>query len=96
MPKCQMSAAMGPGWVKTKIHQATLDAKDKAGENYIRTIEKLKGEECNPMERVLDCCDWMMSSSKEVLEVGTLACVYDQWENLKLLTCSKKTETYIS
>ena len=73
-------AIMGQNWVKTKIHQATLDAKDKAGENYIRTIEKLKGEECNPMERVLDCCDWMMSSSK-VIGGRNFSCVYDQWEN---------------
>ena len=83
-------AIMGPGWVNTKIHQTTLDAKDKAGENYIRTIEKLKGEECNPMERVLDCCDWMMSSSKEVIGGRNFSCVYDQWEKSEIADMLKK------
>jgi len=81
---------MGPGWVKTKIHQATLDAKDKAGENYKKTIEKLDGQECNPMERVLDCCDWMMSAPKEVIGGRNFSCVFDQWESIELAEILKK------
>jgi NADP-dependent 3-hydroxy acid dehydrogenase YdfG len=29
---------IGPGWVKTKIHESTIKSKDFAGENYFKTI----------------------------------------------------------
>jgi hypothetical protein len=57
---------LAPGWVKTKIHQATLDAGHKAGPNYQKTITKLAGDECTPMETVLDCCDWLMKADRKV------------------------------
>ena len=81
---------MGPGWVKTKIHKATLNAKDKAGDNYLKTIEKLEGNECNPMERVLDCCDWMMTSPREVISGRNFSCVFDQWDNPELVKVLKE------
>ena len=30
---------LGPGWVKTKIHNQTLKAKSKAGLNYKKTLD---------------------------------------------------------
>src|SRR5947209_8464765 len=40
-------AILGPGWVKTKIHQATLQAgAGRAGDNYQRTQRMLASDEC--------------------------------------------------
>ncbi len=72
-------AIIGPGWVKTKIHNSTLKAKVKAGENYKRTLIKLSGDECTPMEKVLDCCDWIMDSSRDVVSGRNFSVVFDQW-----------------
>ncbi len=70
---------MGPGWVKTKIHQATLQAGPKAGANYQKTIAKLSGDECTPMETVLDCCDWLLGAERRVVGGRNFSVVFDQW-----------------
>ena len=70
---------VGPGWVKTKIHQATLKAGHKAGANYQKTLDKLAGDECTPMEKVLDCCDWLMGAQRRAVGGRNFSVVFDQW-----------------
>ena len=70
---------IGPGWVKTKIHNSTLQAKEKAGENYQKTIEKLTSGECTPMDSILECCDWVVSAPREVVGGRNFSVVYDEW-----------------
>lgn len=77
---------LGPGWVKTKIHESTLLAKERAGSNYQRTIDKLAGNECTPMEDVLNCCDWLISSSRGIISGRNFSVVYDQWRDDESLT----------
>ena len=76
----------GPGWVKTKIHKATLRASSRAGANYDRTLEKLAGNECTPMEKVLDFCDWVVASPKATVSGRNFSVVHDPWgsEALKM------------
>jgi NAD(P)-dependent dehydrogenase (short-subunit alcohol dehydrogenase family) len=73
---------IGPGWVKTKIHDATLDAKEMAGENYLKTKEMLAGDLCNPMERVISCCDWLVGSKKALVGGRNFSVVHDPWDSL--------------
>lgn len=70
---------VGPGWVKTKIHDATLNAGEKAGANYQRTIDKLAGNECTDVEDVLDCCDWLIDAPREVVSGRNFSVVFDRW-----------------
>jgi NAD(P)-dependent dehydrogenase (short-subunit alcohol dehydrogenase family) len=70
---------LGPGWVKTKIHQATLDAGEIAGANYKKTIAKLAGDECTPMEKVVACCDWLLGAPRRVVSGRNFSLVFDQW-----------------
>jgi len=44
---------VGPGWVKTKIHQETLDAKSLAGDNLRLTLDRLKGDTFTSMQDVV-------------------------------------------
>jgi NAD(P)-dependent dehydrogenase (short-subunit alcohol dehydrogenase family) len=74
-------AIVGPGWVKTKIHESTLRAGQEAGSNYQRTLEKLAGNECTPMDRVLDFCDWVIRSPRNVVSGRNFSVVYDPWES---------------
>jgi len=77
-------AIVGPGWVKTKIHNATLEAGDRAGDNYQTAVHKLKSDECTPMQRVLDCLDWLVDAPRGVMSGRNFSVVYDQWGNEKL------------
>ena len=75
---------VGPGWVKTKIHDATLKAGRNAGENYEKTIHKLNGNECTDMEKVLDCCDWLIQSQRSVVSGRNFSVVFDPWNTEEL------------
>jgi len=71
---------VGPGWVKTKIHQETLVAGEElAGENYNRTQSNLNSEKFTPMDDVLDCCEWIIDSPRNVISGRNFSVVYDQW-----------------
>ena len=75
---------VGPGWVKTKIHNATLSAGARAGTNYQLTIDKLAGNECTPMEQVLDCCDWLVNAPRELVSGRNFSVVFDKWGSEEL------------
>jgi len=70
---------LGPGWVKTKIHQATLQAGDRAGADYQKTKTKIDGDEGTPMENVLDCCDWLVKADRKTVSGRNFSVVFDQW-----------------
>ncbi len=81
---------IGPGWVKTKIHDATIRAGEiNAGENYHKTIEVIKNENESSLEKVVQCCNWVISSSMDVVSGRNFSLVHDAWgsksleENLK-------------
>ena len=77
---------LGPGWVKTKIHDSTLKAGNAAGKNYHKTIQMLEnnGSECYPMEKVVNCCDWLLSSSRKLVGGRNFSAVHDPWESDKI------------
>ena len=71
---------VGPGWVKTKIHQPTLEGGAKlAGDNYEKTIDKLKSNECTPMDKVIDCCDWVVNTPSKGVRGRNFSVVFDRW-----------------
>jgi len=72
-------AIVGPGWVKTKIHDSTLRAGERAGANYQRTIQKLSSDECTPMDQVLDCCDWLVDAPRKLISGRNFSVVFDHW-----------------
>lgn len=75
---------LGPGWVHTKMHEATLKAGAHAGPNYQRTVDKLTREECIPMDVVLDCCEWIIDSPSRLVGGRNFSAVYDLWGSEKL------------
>jgi short-subunit dehydrogenase len=75
---------LGPGWVKTKIHEATLKDKRAANKNWHRTIKKLNSKECVPMYKVIECIEWMFHQEKNVIGGRNISLVYDNWGSKKL------------
>jgi NAD(P)-dependent dehydrogenase (short-subunit alcohol dehydrogenase family) len=70
---------IGPGWVLTKIHKQTLQAPMRAGATYWRTVEKLSGDECTPIDQVLDCCDWVVDAPRELISGRNFSVAFDMW-----------------
>ncbi|HVA45091.1 MAG TPA: SDR family oxidoreductase [Pirellulales bacterium] len=77
-------AIVGPGWVNTKIHQATLDAGPRAGENLRRTQEKLARGDWVPLRRVVDCCNWLVAAPSEVINGRNFSTAFDAWGDSRL------------
>jgi short-subunit dehydrogenase len=72
---------LGPGWVKTKIHDATLASSEKiVGDNFLKTKEMLESNSCHPIERVVDCCNWVINASSAVVSGRNFSVVHDPWD----------------
>lgn len=76
---------VGPGWVKTKIHDATLKAGKRSGDLYQRTIDKLESNEFTPIEDVLSCCDWIIDAPRNAVSGRNFSVVFDAWGTQALL-----------
>ena len=59
---------LGPGFVNTKIHRATLSSSPtNAGENFQRVTDKLQSNDGVPVQTVIDCCSWLVTTpDKEI------------------------------
>jgi len=77
---------IGPGWVKTKIHNATLKAGgDWAGDNFEKTQLKLNSNECVPIQKVIDSFEWVISQPKKIVSGRNFSTVFDEWGSEKLV-----------
>jgi len=75
---------LGPGWVKTKIHEATLQSGTKAGDNFQKTIEMLDGDKCFPISEVVECCNWLVNTERKVISGRNFSAVHDDWKNKEI------------
>jgi FkbM family methyltransferase len=85
MPDVRFSI-LGPGWVRTKIHDETLAAGTRACANYQRTIERLETDKFTPMNDVLDCCDWILDTPRDVIGGRNFSVADDPWRSPSLAT----------
>ncbi len=76
---------IGPGCVKTKIHEPTLKLGAKAsGGHYYKTVERLKGNDCTPMEKVVECCDWIIKTPCKDVRGRNFGVASDEWNTSAL------------
>ena len=69
---------LGPGWVKTKIHEETISAKEKAGENYKKTLDMISNpNKFNPMEKVVEDIMKIVSLPKKLVSGRNFSSVHD-------------------
>lgn len=72
---------LGPGWVHTKIHQATLENHAAAGNNFEKTKEMLENGQMNPMGNVIEFCNWVISQPKNIVGGRNFSVVHDDWRS---------------
>jgi NAD(P)-dependent dehydrogenase (short-subunit alcohol dehydrogenase family) len=87
---------LGPGWVNTKIHDSTIYSKEAAGRNYFKTLEMLEenGRKCYPMEKVIDCCNWILSADRELVSGRNFSSVFDPWESDDIEMIKKNSNNF--
>jgi NADP-dependent 3-hydroxy acid dehydrogenase YdfG len=70
---------LGPGWIKTKIHNETLKAGVKAGENFSKTKLKIENDDMESMQNVVDCVNWVIQTPKSIVSGRNFSVVNDPW-----------------
>ena len=83
---------LGPGWVQTKIHNATLEDEVNAGKNYITTRKLISENGMNSMERVIQCCDWIIGQPKNIVGGRNFSVVNDKWGSEDLTELLSKNQ----
>jgi NAD(P)-dependent dehydrogenase (short-subunit alcohol dehydrogenase family) len=78
---------IGPGWVKTKIHEETLMASDRAKFAADETRRRLELGDFNSMDRVIECIDWLLDTPKQIIGGRNFSVVHDQWGDSSFELC---------
>ena len=83
IPDCKFSI-IGPGWVESKIHEATIKAEIRAGANYEKTKRMRSENLMNPVENVISACNWIISQPKNIVGGRNFSAVYDDFLSYEL------------
>ncbi len=76
---------VGPGWVKTKIHESTLKAgRERAGINFDKTKDRLEGTEWVPMDQVIECCTWIVTTQSSGVKGRNFSVAHDRFGTREL------------
>jgi NAD(P)-dependent dehydrogenase (short-subunit alcohol dehydrogenase family) len=72
---------VGPGWVKTKIHAATLRAGEAAGDNLHKTQKRFAQDEWVSMGQVVACCTRLVTTSSDAVSGRNFSVKDDAWDS---------------
>lgn len=76
--------AVGPGWVRTKIHDEMLKAGPRAGDGYHATVARLERRDASlwtSLAAVIACCDWILSADRTIVGGRNFSVVHDAWSS---------------
>jgi len=76
---------LGPGWVNTKIHEATLQKRVESGSNYERTLKKIQQNDMVPISEIIDCINWIIETPNDATSGRNFSVVNDPWRDVKLI-----------
>lgn len=73
---------VGPGWVKTKIHNSTLNQdRDLAPESYDETKRRFRANEFNDISLIIDCIKVILKEKSEAFSGRNISAQYDKWKD---------------
>ena len=70
---------IGPGYMKTKIHNETLEAGERAGANLKKTLEFFNSKGTT-FDRFYDHFKWCLSSSIKEISGRNFSTAHDKWD----------------
>lgn len=74
-------SVLGPGWVNTKIHEATKINAHDAGKTSQNLFDRLKNENFVSMDSVVECVDWLVGQERTVVGGRNFSAADDPWRN---------------
>ena len=73
---------VGPGIVRTKIHEQTLGAPDRSGANYRKVVDFLESADPGTShDDIHACIRWCMNAGRNVVGGRNISLVHDAWRN---------------
>jgi NAD(P)-dependent dehydrogenase (short-subunit alcohol dehydrogenase family) len=73
---------LGPGFVRTKIHQQTLNSRAAAGNNYEKTIRFLTADDPGTShDDIYRCVNWCIAQGRNVAGGRNFSVVHDPWRD---------------
>jgi short-subunit dehydrogenase len=73
---------IGPGFMKTKIHNQTFEAGNKAGQNFQKTEKFMKGDGTT-IEQLYRHIQWCIIQPRKAIGGRNFSTVHDPWETNK-------------
>lgn len=71
---------IGPGMVRTKIHEQTLRAGERSGANYDKVVRFLGSDDPGVFhDDIYACVNWCIRAGREVVGGRNLSLVHDTW-----------------
>ena len=71
---------LGPGYTKTKIHNETINANNKAGLNLEKTLNFFDTEGTS-MDDIYNSIEWCVKNSKKSIGGRNFSIVHDNWKD---------------
>ena len=76
--------SLGPGWVKSKIHNETLLAGRNAGNALLATEQRLRDQDFFPIEKVIEALDWIVQEKPDLVSGRNFSAVNDPLKSSEL------------
>lgn len=74
---------IGPGWINTKIHNETLNAKELAGPSFEETIQRQANNNFGSIDDVVRCINWLSIQEKNTIGGRNFSVQHDAWETVE-------------
>ncbi len=84
--------SLGTGWMKSAIHQQTIEAGERAGLAYAETLRRIEANDFGDPQDLLAFIDWYLECSNKAISGRNIALQGDEWKShtfVDLLTINK-------
>lgn len=75
---------VGPGWVNTKFHKALIRAAAGSSGSLKQSAERLKSVSYTPLQKIVDCCNVLITAEKSAVSGRNFSIVHDRWDTPQL------------
>ena len=72
---------LGPGWVRSKIHQETLNSPHTPKKTRDETMRRLECDDFIPLNKVVETIKWLLAAPKSVIGGRNFSAAHDPFQN---------------